>query len=79
MLISPIKVKKISLSFQNPPVEEVSNLFPFHVFFNNAPKPLFHGKSYEKDWDIAEGCFRYIKQIFTQLDVSAKHDFMIFE
>lgn len=48
-------------------VSQVNDLFPFHVFFSNAPQPLFHGKSYEEDMEIAEGCFRYLENIFTQL------------
>lgn len=48
--------------------QEVSELFPFTKFFENAPQPLFSGESYEKDFGIAEGCFRYIKKIFTQLE-----------
>ncbi|RZF44564.1 hypothetical protein LSTR_LSTR001322 [Laodelphax striatellus] len=50
------------------PVKMVMDEFPFHAFFDNAPKPLFKGKSYEEDMDIAEGCFRYIEKIFTQLE-----------
>lgn len=48
-------------------VEQISDLFPFHVFFSNAPQPLFKGKSYEEDMEIASGCFRYLENIFTQL------------
>ncbi|XP_046401770.1 RNA helicase aquarius isoform X1 [Ischnura elegans] len=50
------------------PVKIISNEFPFHRFFDNAPKPLFKGQSYEEDMEIAEGCFRYIEKIFTQLE-----------
>lgn len=50
-------------------VELVASLFPFPKYFHNAPQPLFHGHSYEEDMDIAEGCFRHIKKIFTQLEV----------
>ncbi|XP_063040700.1 RNA helicase aquarius isoform X2 [Engraulis encrasicolus] len=49
-------------------VELVASLFPFPKYFHNAPQPLFHGHSYEEDMDIAEGCFRHIKKIFTQLE-----------
>lgn len=42
--------------------------FPFHCFFDNAPKPLFKGLSLEEDLEIAEGCFRYIEKIFAQLE-----------
>ncbi|KAK3865594.1 hypothetical protein Pcinc_028805 [Petrolisthes cinctipes] len=48
-------------------VEQISDLFPFHVFFSNAPQPLFKKKTYEADMEIAEGCFRYLENIFTQL------------
>ncbi|XP_023216300.1 intron-binding protein aquarius-like [Centruroides sculpturatus] len=59
--VKPRHGKKVSL-------QEVSELFPFTNFFENAPQPLFTGESYEKDFGIAEGCFRYIKKIFTQLE-----------
>ncbi|CAG7823151.1 unnamed protein product [Allacma fusca] len=49
-------------------VELVEKFFPFHKYFENAPKPLFKGKGYEEDMEIAQGCFRYIKRIFDQLD-----------
>ncbi|KAB7497349.1 Intron-binding protein aquarius [Armadillidium nasatum] len=48
-------------------IKSIKELFPFHVFFSNAPQPLFKGNSYEEDIEIAEGCFRYLKNIFTQL------------
>ncbi|XP_076342913.1 LOW QUALITY PROTEIN: RNA helicase aquarius [Tachypleus tridentatus] len=50
------------------PKEEISKLFPFTKFFDDAPQPLFHGKSFEEDMEVAEGCFRYIRKIFTQLE-----------
>nr|KAG5690022.1 hypothetical protein BaRGS_013372 [Batillaria attramentaria] len=49
-------------------VKQIKQLFPFTKFFDNAPQPLFHGESFEKDMDIAEGCFRHIRKIFTQLE-----------
>ncbi|KAL0969673.1 hypothetical protein UPYG_G00230650 [Umbra pygmaea] len=49
-------------------VETVAAHFPFHKYFSNAPQPVFHGRSYEEDMDIAEGCYRHIKKIFTQLE-----------
>ncbi|XP_052775236.1 RNA helicase aquarius-like [Mya arenaria] len=48
--------------------EKVKELFPFSEFFKNAPPPVFKGRSYAEDMDIAEGCFRHIKKIFTQLE-----------
>jgi len=49
-------------------MEAISEYFPFKVYFLNAPQPLFKGKSYEEDREIAEGCYRHIKKIFTELD-----------
>lgn len=51
-------------------VKAVADLFPFCKYFSNAPQPVFKGRSYEEDMDIAEGCYRHIKKIFTQLEVS---------
>ena len=49
-------------------VDNVAKLFPFHKFFESAPQPLFKGESFEEDLEIARGCYRYIKKMFTQLD-----------
>nr|XP_033807712.1 RNA helicase aquarius isoform X1 [Geotrypetes seraphini] len=49
-------------------VEDISRFFPFHQYFANAPQPIFKGISYKEDMEIAEGCFRHIKKIFTQLE-----------
>ncbi|XP_023807311.1 intron-binding protein aquarius isoform X2 [Oryzias latipes] len=49
-------------------VGDVAAHFPFHKYFSNAPQPVFKGRSYEEDMDIAEGCYRHIKKIFTQLE-----------
>jgi len=43
------------------PVNDLSRLFPFHGFFSNAPQPLFKGESFDKDYEAAEGCWRYIQ------------------
>ncbi|MEJ1278572.1 aquarius [Cricetulus griseus] len=52
----------------SPDAAEVASFFPFHEYFANAPQPIFKGRSYEEDMEIAEGCFRHIKKIFTQLE-----------
>ncbi|XP_075007855.1 RNA helicase aquarius isoform X3 [Calonectris borealis] len=62
--ISKVKIKGGKL----PDVTDVSSFFPFHQYFANAPQPIFKGKSYEEDMEIAEGCFRHVKKIFTQLE-----------
>lgn len=51
-------------------VQDVAEHFPFHKYFSNAPQPVFKGQSYQEDMDIAEGCYRHIRKIFTQLEVS---------
>ncbi|XP_016335946.1 RNA helicase aquarius isoform X4 [Sinocyclocheilus anshuiensis] len=48
--------------------EDVASHFPFHKYFSNAPQPVFKGQSYQDDMDIAEGCYRHIRKIFTQLE-----------
>ncbi len=53
---------------QAPNPNIVDEAFPFHQFFADAPQPLFPKKNYEEDVEIAEGCFRYIKHIFDQLE-----------
>ena len=57
---------------QEKVVSKVKELFPFMTYFDNAPQPLFKGRTYEEDMDIAEGCFRHLKKIFTQLEVRVK-------
>nr|XP_058954982.1 RNA helicase aquarius-like [Pocillopora verrucosa] len=46
----------------------ISEFFPFTKFFENAPQPIFKMSSYEEDMEIAEGCYRYIKKLFQQLE-----------
>ncbi|XP_053613810.1 RNA helicase aquarius isoform X2 [Plodia interpunctella] len=55
-------------ALQSKSPETVSKEFPFHEFFDDAPKPLFPGKSYEEDMDIAQSCYRYIDHIFEELE-----------
>ena len=49
-------------------MSKVKEHFPFIKFFENAPQPVFKGRTYAEDLDIAEGCFRHIKSIFNQLE-----------
>ncbi|XP_069805390.1 RNA helicase aquarius [Dendropsophus ebraccatus] len=61
---SQVKTK----SSQAPDVGDIAKFFPFHQYFSNAPQPIFKGRSYQEDMEIAEGCYRHIKKIFTQLE-----------
>ncbi|CAG2165096.1 unnamed protein product [Oppiella nova] len=49
-------------------VETIEKRFPFREFFADAPQPLFTGQSFDEDLEVARGCYRYIRKIFTQLD-----------
>ncbi|KAK1595240.1 intron-binding protein aquarius [Colletotrichum navitas] len=47
---------------------DVVGAFPFHQFFSDAPQPLFPPEA-DKDTvlDIANGCYRHIAKIFSEL------------
>lgn len=49
-------------------MEDVGNHFPFKKFFEDAPQPIFKGQSYSEDMEAADGCWRYIRRIFSQLE-----------
>ncbi|KAI2637335.1 hypothetical protein GGS21DRAFT_472724 [Xylaria nigripes] len=48
---------------------DIIQAFPFHNFFSNAPQPLFpDGDDRSAAVDIAEGCYRHISKIFSELE-----------
>merc|ERR1719320_2335660 len=51
-------------------ISMIADLFPFNVFFRpaKAPNPLFEGKDFAEDFETAQSCWRYIQDIFEQLD-----------
>ena len=49
-------------------VQDVAKCFPFAKFFDDAPAPIFKGRTYDEDMDIADGCWRFIRKIFNQLE-----------
>ncbi|XP_070491078.1 RNA helicase aquarius [Chironomus tepperi] len=57
-----------SANQQEPTAEYFTNEFPFVKFFNDAPQPLFNGKTFEENLEIAQSCYRYINHIFTELE-----------
>merc|ERR1712241_10322 len=59
---------------QHKTTSMIADLFPFHVFFANAPQPLFRDETYAEQEEVAESCWRYISDIFTQL-----YEFWAFE
>ncbi|CAK8673099.1 unnamed protein product [Clavelina lepadiformis] len=52
---------------QSRSVAQIKSEFPFNQYFSDV-QPLFKGFEFDDDWEIAEGCFRYIRNIFTQLE-----------
>ncbi|KAE8144411.1 P-loop containing nucleoside triphosphate hydrolase protein [Aspergillus avenaceus] len=49
--------------------EEAIAAFPFHVYFSNAPQPIFDtSSSKEALLDAVEGCQRHMDQIFSELE-----------
>ncbi|KAL8715038.1 MAG: hypothetical protein Q9220_000995 [cf. Caloplaca sp. 1 TL-2023] len=48
---------------------DITEAFPFHQYFSNAPQPLFPpNASQEQVLDVARGCQRHIERIFTELE-----------
>lgn len=48
--------------------EDIVKAFPFHYYFSDAPQPLFPADAdRETVLEIANGCYRHISKIFTEL------------
>jgi intron-binding protein aquarius len=49
--------------------DQIIEEFPFKQYFANAPQPLFPpNASREEVLDIAQGCYRHVEKIFTELE-----------
>lgn len=49
--------------------EQAIEQFPFHIYFSNAPQPLFApGSTIEAVRETARGCYRHIDKIFSELE-----------
>jgi intron-binding protein aquarius len=61
------KFLQVATSVETSASDIVSS-FPFHTFFSDAPQPLFPPES-DRDQvlDIANGCYRHISKIFSEL------------
>lgn len=54
--------------FEQASVADIVAAFPFHHFFSDAPQPLFpDGADREITLEIANGCYRHITKIFSEL------------
>lgn len=61
------RFKTVTASVANPVT--IAQQFPFSEFFAHAPQPLFpSNSSLEETVEIAESCYRYIRNIFEQLE-----------
>ncbi|KAK3692136.1 hypothetical protein B0T22DRAFT_416329 [Podospora appendiculata] len=48
--------------------EDIVKAFPFHYYFADAPQPLFPpGADRETVFEVANGCYRHISKIFSEL------------
>lgn len=58
-----------SASSENASVEQIIAEFPFRDYFTNAPQPLFPpAADREQILEIAQGCYRHVQKIFTELE-----------
>jgi len=54
---------------EKPSPDRAQRLFPFTLYFSDAPQPLFtEPPDAEEDKRICDGCFRHIQKIFTELE-----------
>ncbi|KAI9683087.1 MAG: hypothetical protein M1829_005878 [Trizodia sp. TS-e1964] len=50
-------------------VDTITSAFPFHSYFSDAPQPIFPpGISEQEAKEIANGCYRHIDKIFSELE-----------
>lgn len=58
-----------SISSEDVSVEQIITEFPFKTYFSNAPQPLFpQAADREQILEIAQGCYRHVEKIFTELE-----------
>ncbi|KAL0930785.1 DEAD helicases superfamily protein [Colletotrichum truncatum] len=67
--IEPAWARFVELTkHEDTTVANILEAFPFHLFFSDAPQPLFPPEA-DRDTvlDIANGCYRHIEKIFSEL------------
>jgi intron-binding protein aquarius len=58
-----------NVSSEEASVEQIVAEFPFRDYFSSAPQPLFPPAADRSQiLDIAEGCYRHVEKIFTELE-----------
>lgn len=56
-------------SSEETSVEQIVSEFPFTDYFSSAPQPLFPPAADRSQiLDVAEGCYRHVEKIFTELE-----------
>jgi intron-binding protein aquarius len=67
--VLPIWNSYITAAKETGTSEALQQNFPFAVYFSNAPQPLFTSDmTYDDALSVAEGCFRHLEKIFTELE-----------
>ncbi|KAI8990027.1 P-loop containing nucleoside triphosphate hydrolase protein [Pilobolus umbonatus] len=67
--IEPLENAFIRQTADAQTVENIRDAFPFHEFFSNAPNPIFtQNMTAEEGLEVAQGCFRHLNNIFSQLE-----------
>jgi intron-binding protein aquarius len=63
------RVEKFELDISKAPKQPafVGALFPFKDFFATSGTVIFGGEDYDKDLDMAQGCFRHVRKVFEEL------------
>ncbi|KAF2852177.1 DEAD helicases superfamily protein-like protein [Plenodomus tracheiphilus IPT5] len=58
-----------SISSEDTSVDQIISEFPFKDYFSTAPQPLFpQAADREQILEIAQGCYRHVEKIFTELE-----------
>ncbi|KAI4700743.1 hypothetical protein J4E81_003707 [Alternaria sp. BMP 2799] len=58
-----------SVTTEGTSVDQIITEFPFRDYFANAPQPLFpQAADREQILEIAQGCYRHVEKIFTELE-----------
>ncbi|KAH9877238.1 hypothetical protein IAQ61_002601 [Plenodomus lingam] len=58
-----------SVTSPDTSVDQIISEFPFHDYFSTAPQPLFpQAADREQILEIAQGCYRHVEKIFTELE-----------
>ncbi|GAB5588385.1 hypothetical protein Unana1_03285 [Umbelopsis nana] len=67
--VLPIWTSYVASAREAGSAKALQQNFPFVAFFATAPQPLFTAEmSFDDSLSVAEGCFRHLEKIFTELE-----------